>query len=516
MNIDVKAPGAGGARIEKPANRLMMEGRMSRKDLLMIKRHRWLELSSALILGVFFTIHSPKFAAAAEISLNRPRHIVFLIHGLAADKTVFGAMEPALKKGLPALNPRFDYDVVNFEYDTGNDHKDTYQFARQFAQFLEQTFASRPLRPQDRISLVAHSQGGVVAMIWLARSAAGDPEYSPRFSKYLESFVTLATPYWGAKVALFASTVKNVTDFYHVPFPFKMGKQELRDLSLGSVATLKFRRKTLAPDFQDVLRDLRGRIRPLQITGLVSSLESLHPFVTGEDEFEDDTAVPVPSGRFDYLYSATSERSGAPISYDSFRQTGTAHLMVVDSMHLTPITDHRDFPGIAQVWKSCIDDPDCEHPAYRHVLRHVAGQAVTEVGALERMTSFLIDLAIRVNGKDQLKPRDVSIQVLPSGDPLSEGVTVIKPFELYAKGIRLNELPGEQVFRAWMTGAASGGTVDRDRKVVLEVSAPGYLPRRVEAKVRPTFTTFVEFPLIPAVRAGGSLPEAAYRKSSGG
>jgi len=437
----------------------------------------------------------------------KPRHVIFLIHGIGGNKTHFGSMQQALTNVLPKLEDRYSYDVVNFEYDTANDNKDTYVFARELGNAIHAHFEASGAAPQagEKISLVMHSQGGLIGMIWMTRAFSGDAEYHPEYAPFVDGYITLGTPFWGAKIAMFAGLLKK-SPFEFISF-LPTGRVQLREMSFGSETIFRFRQRIMQEEFLPILAKMRQQVRPLHLAGVARDLKFLSPFVTGRTEYEDDTAVPLPCARFDFIYAKsdkTSYSSGDRLKWEGFGETRLSKFIVVDALHLSPFPDRKALPGLAQIPKACVNDLQCKHPTFHYVVDQLLGRPMSsDESLLAKMTSFLLDLNVRLPSGHGLSANDFKIKFKTKADDVRIG----KAVELYSKG-RSKAVRNPEYVRFYYTGTIANSFLPpeersgeeeevqfRDKVVEVSVSAPGYKTRIVEAKVRATYSTFIDLKL---------------------
>ncbi|MEQ1878154.1 MAG: hypothetical protein ABL958_16040, partial [Bdellovibrionia bacterium] len=188
------------------------------------------------------------FSACTTPSANRgpasepvPTHYIFLVHGITGDQTHFGAMKEALNVHLNRLNPQYRYDISPFDYDTKSDVKDVMDFANDINAKIMAHLKAKGFGPKDKISIVAHSQGGIVMSIWLFRLFTQVPGYGngPESVNIrpdqMDSFVTLGTPFWGSKLATFVKSTLNWGSRFKVNFdPTGIyGNKQLLDMSFN-------------------------------------------------------------------------------------------------------------------------------------------------------------------------------------------------------------------------------------------------------------------------------------------
>jgi len=451
------------------------------------------------------------FLASAE-SLAQSRHVVFLIHGIGASAKQFKTTETVLKDVMPSLDPAFSYEFVRFEYETGDDQRTTLDFAKDLGTAMAAHFSrSTPIVLGDKISLVMHSQGGVVGLLWLWNAFGATPEFHPELAPHVDGFITLGTPFWGAKIATFSHMLKDWATRFHLPFPFALGAKELREMSFGSETIFAIRLAASRPEFQEALLRIRHQIRPLSIGGIVGKLRPLAPFALGATEYEDDTAVPLPSSRFDFIFATANQPyiDGETLRFEEFQETGLANLQVVNAVHLSLTPELRHFPGIAQLPKRCARDTNCDHPTFSHIVNHLAGAPEQrDERLLKKLTGFIVDLSIRIPPDSKLKPSDVKIRFSDENyawNPFKKSlVKVGHPLELYSRG-RSKAENNPEYLRFFFTGSSyksyiqpmirAEGPEFLDRKLTFRVSAPGFKSRVIEAKVRATYTTFIELNL---------------------
>lgn len=389
---------------------------------------------------------------------------------------------------LPSFEASTQFEVVNFEYETGSPTQDTYNFAKNLGKHMHAYFKAKPLQEGDKISFVMHSQGGLVGLIWMFKAfAEADPEYYPQYAKYLTSFITLGTPYWGAKIATFASGLgKGGAPLMRA---LHFGDVELKEMNFGSGTIHRFRQHAIAPEFQAKISKIRSQVRTLNVGGAFSSFKFLNAFASGASEYEDDTAVPIPSSRFDFI-NETRDVSFAPF-------------LILDAIHLSPRPEK--ISSLTQIPKDCIKNIDCNNPSFKLVLDHILNIPIQDKTLqdsekiLKKMTAFLLDINIKVSADNKLQPSEIKITF--KKDPT---VKIGNPLELFSRGgIRLtNE---KNIFRYYYFGTALNKYIDpevrtdhipyKDSVLKMEVSAPGFKPKTVTIKVRPTYSTYIDVSL---------------------
>ena len=280
------------------------------------------------------------FAATCE-----SRNHIFLIHGIGGSAKTFGAMDDYLQKINPCITAK------NFEYDTGNSKLSTYHFSDDLNQFIEKSLVSESAGENDKISLIMHSQGGIVGSLWLHKVKTSRPD----LYKKIDSFITLSTPYWG-------STMAAVGDKFFFTLPEELdnpispvGRTELVEMSYGS-ATIQTLQQNYASIFSDT------HIRFLAIGGLKRNFNPTYG--------EDDTTVSVYSSSPDhYSVNESVDLSGNEVTaVHSFVKTNNVNFIPVTATHF-PL----EIPGVARIQDSCLVDDSCNHPAMGFIENHLHG-----------------------------------------------------------------------------------------------------------------------------------------------
>lgn len=276
-------------------------------------------------------------------------HHVFLLHGVGGSKATFGSLPTILEKEISCVRAR------TFEYKTGS-NLTTYDFAKDFQDFLNAE-KNKSLFPGDKISLIMHSQGGLVGSLWLKNFASQDPIVM----KQISSFITLSTPFWGADIAHVGKVL-----FYSLPFernflsPF--GKNELNEMSYGSSTIMD-----LAVNLDSTWEKFPN-IKPF----IVAGMKRLY----GPKLLEDDVIVPTyamnPSR---YYLSETLNLFDKPtfVPSGAFSKSRDQKMLIVSADHIK-LTQS----GVADIPKACLDDINCGHPSLKAILSQLRGEEVKQ------------------------------------------------------------------------------------------------------------------------------------------
>jgi hypothetical protein len=440
---------------------------------------------------------------------TKPRHIIFLVHGIAGSEKSFGYMNQALTSHLnnefSVEGIEYEYSVENFIYQTKSNKNNTEQFAKDLGNAIDKYFVENgAINPQDKISLIAHSQGGVVSLIWLYRATLGDVEFNSKYVEHVDSYITLGTPFWGAKMAVFGGKLKEMAKRLGDNVIPIFGDQQLHDMSFGSPVIFNFRKNAIDPEYQNVLKKMDLHIRPVNFGGAATNMKLFSPFAIGLKEYEDDSAVPLPSSHFDFIYASSFKKnykSGDILPSSSFIETHFSKHHVVDALHLSVVPSVHYWTAIADIPSECVEDAECNHPTYKYVLAHLLHipYAPSEK-LLSKMTGFILDVNVRLPDGDQLSADKIKIK-FSSND---RDILIASPMEFYNHGYSMNS--ADKTYRQfYFTGSVNNsfipqkdrgdGAAFKDKTMTATISAPGYKSRIIKAKVRPTYSTFIEINL---------------------
>ncbi|MFP5387301.1 MAG: esterase/lipase family protein [Bacteriovoracia bacterium] len=276
------------------------------------------------------------------------KHHIFLLHGIGGSKKTFGSLD----RVLGHLNPC--NRTYSFEYKTGSllTPKD---FARHFHDFVN---GLDSLGKTDKVSLVMHSQGGLVGSLWLKHLVTSK---HPLLA-HLDSFITLSTPLWGTDIADVGKKI-----FYTLPpgmvnpiSPF--GRNELNEMTYGSASVLEF-----VNDLEKTFASVPN-LRPLFIAGI----KKIHNSTLGED----DVVVPLhsmqPSRYFLKDEFSLLDKNRSPAS--AFEKSTEKPFIIVPADHIKLLGQ----PGVADIPKKCVRDFHCSHPSVLPILGHLEGKSIEQ------------------------------------------------------------------------------------------------------------------------------------------
>lgn len=177
----------------------------------------------AIFLVSLFTIaacSSLPFRGPSSVD-GKPRHVVITLHGLRGNAESYGDFHKIAKANLEAISSEYRVETYNWTFPVGamvddanvaggvwNPHLIARKFNDDF--FLGRDAKLKDLGPQDKISIIAYSMGGLMAMTWYYDSMfnfLGHPElaYSSDQQQIVlknlalvQNVVGLGAVYWGS------------------------------------------------------------------------------------------------------------------------------------------------------------------------------------------------------------------------------------------------------------------------------------------------------------------------------
>ncbi len=283
---------------------------------------------------------------------NRAKHYLVTIHGIGANKQIFGYLAPALAHHWSA-----DTDLVYlaFEYHTGNDQLTTFDFAQSLDNFLQQQISPETLSSDDQLSLVAHSQGGLVTMLWLYQAFCNHSSLLP----LIKNVITLATPFWGSKIAELGSDVYKIWKKTGKDFFLPTGQKEMNEMTFLSDTVVFMRQLFIANEYSDFSSYLKHTIQFHSCAAYSKSLGNLNYIIGDAGILESDSAVSIPSARADFYYLQDHNENyiqNEVISLDRTKLISFASFNLVNAIHHTFASIDGPLLGIAQIPKRSINN----------------------------------------------------------------------------------------------------------------------------------------------------------------
>ena len=442
------------------------------------------------------------FVYAGEVVPSKVTHTIFLIHGIGGSSKHFGKMDDALTKVLNEKNHSAKYIVKSIEYDTGNDEKNTFDFAKDINLEIMKVTASGTFKKDDKISLIMHSQGGLVGSIWLFQSISGNKEFvSPQVIEHLDAFITLGTPFWGAKSAELGRNIDGFFNSMGLDLGVPFGTKELQDMSIGSDTVYDFRMALVNPKFKKQMAFLKENVRLLNIAGTAKVLDPIGIFASGDGKYEDDGAVLLPSARFNFLFNRSIKDDYQALDRVGLVNTekiDLAPFIAVNGLHRSPVPKIKEFSDIVYVPKNCIDDENCDHPTFQYIWKHLLSKEIkVNNEKQESFNSFLIDLNVIVSNKELFKCEDIKIEFSKlDGSSLEESnIEISSFFELFSEGKnRSSKYPNQ--CRFYFTGNIKDSLENDFPAVLMKISGEGLKTRLVEVLLKSSYSSFVEINLV--------------------
>lgn len=339
---------------------------------------------------------------------HKPRHVIITVHGLSGNTLTWGHFEDVTKQYLPLVRPDTEVVISNFIYPTGQSEKlSTFDFANKLNEHIEKLFRDQPIQPDDRISLVGHSQGGIVSYIWFFSRILND-HLDQTYISHVESIITLGTPFWGSKLAtmLTDKRIPNIVPIINLLAETPITRRELVDMSFGSDSLHTFRQLAIKMDTDPALQARLQAlpVRLINIMGVLPQKESnifanrnansvskfarkLVGYIydlfqttaeTGTSRVESDIAVMIPSGRWNFIYAEPQVvKTGSNViasesfhHFKNFTERDRSKFLFTESVHLP--FDNDNTLSMAYINESCMKVETCDHPTYRYVLEQLA------------------------------------------------------------------------------------------------------------------------------------------------
>ncbi len=441
------------------------------------------------LLTVFLLFLRLSIAFASEKQCKGFHHI-FLVHGIGSkSERTFGHLKATFLAQFKREEIKC-HKIHLFNYDTGNDEKSAIHFSIDFQKKVN----SLVNKSTDKLSIVAHSQGGIVSLLWMIKSYQREKLYSPSFVDNVVSFTTLSTPFWGAGVA-------SIGNFLRAPYYLPFGKTELREMSYGSDTISKlfnFFTEAQTSYYED---KLRNNIRVLNIGGILQSLSPLQKLGLRTRGLENDLVVSAPSSRLGFLVAKdkrTQYSENDIWGNNEFLKKDFGEFHIVKAGHFR--APYFNLKGTAKIPKKCIKDFNCNHPTLKAIYNNVMEYPLELNRKLAlKMTSFRININVNLpnewldtHTQDEIKVKfirnknDVAKTSKRSGrlSHVSEDMIQAR-FHYFGS---LKEKPEMKL--------AKGIWYPSQKYLKIKLEAPGLKPRILKVLVKQTYTTFITVNMI--------------------
>ena len=426
------------------------------------------------------------------------RHFVFLIHGIGGrGRTTFSylkhALDYRLNDGEKDTSKQCNR-AIHFDYKTGDDRYTTIDFAKAFSNFLDDVYSkSYSIQDSDKISIVAHSQGGLVGMQWMIQNYSGNPGFINNYIDKMESFTTLSTPFWGASIANIA---KSFSAHRYTPF----GRKELEEMSYGSDSIFNFYTHFREINDLDIMKPISKNVRLSNVGGYQGAPNILRKLRISAKLFENDTTVPVTSSRMSFINNRSIKENyneNDIVNSKMFKITADFPYYLVKAGHFKAKV--VGLKGIAKIPFDCIDNEKCIHPSFNLIINNLLNNnEKPKIKRLKYIESYRGNIIVNLpkwwvekypNRKVKVKLKKMSRRVARLGSRR-------------AKRSRVNKDPKQQMF--FFSGTIkTKKEYDKNKDLIMPssvikatIKAKGLRTRIVYLKVKASYTTFSEINLI--------------------
>lgn len=418
-------------------------------------------------------------------------HYVVTIHGIGANKQIFGQLEQALEL---YRNSDFKISYIAFEYQTGNDQLTTFDFSESLDLFLRKFFSSKKLLLDDKISIVSHSQGGLIAILWLYQAFKDKSPLLP----FINSVTTLATPFWGSKIAELGSDVYKMWRKTGKNFFLPTGQKEMSEMTFVSDTTIFIRHLFFAQEFQDFANFLKSTIYFNCIGAYAKSLGNLN-YIFGEAGIqESDSAVSIPSARADfyYLYDPSIDyKDNEIMPLERTTLTKLSAFSLVNAIHHTFASIEGPLLGIAQIPKRSLVD-FYYHPTLPILMSALdkkswAIESDENIATDNKLKFFILDFNLVFNEEKIPLIEDIKISFNKlNGERLKWNEISIgwTPFHV-ADYKRASKQYRNQIrfsFHGQIKNQASSYFL------LISIETKEYRTRKIETLVRPSYSTYLD------------------------
>lgn len=421
---------------------------------------------------------------------NNKKYFLFSLHGIGATKEIFAYLAPAL-----AAHWQRDEELVYipFDYHTGQDNLTTHDFAKSFGAFVDSSLKSTPLKAGDKISIIMHSQGGIIGLLWLEQIFSIK---SPLIS-YLDSFITLATPFWGSKVAEIGNEVRRIWDLTGKPFFLPTGKKELSEMAFQS-DTINYLRQIFIDQKHEEFRNFYSKkLRTLNIAAFSKMLGGLNHIVGEAGIYESDRAVSIPSARTDFYFYQSLNMDYLDedlIPLNEIKHTELSPFYLINAVHHTYAPNDGPIVGIAQIPKECISTTYA-HGAFGIILNHLHCHEISQESSLiAELKFFILDINLHVENGTDIDLKDIAINFTQlNGDKIKWSEITIGWILVNRPDYKKRSETDPNQCRFNYQGQIKNGADNYLFKTAIELK--GYRTRNLEVMVRPGFSTFIDITL---------------------
>lgn len=352
-------------------------------------------LLSILVLSSCETFNLNALRGPASV---KPKHYIVTLHGLNGAPESFAALLPVLEVHLSQINPNYEVVTKNFKYSSGLKEAEIERFVSEYENFLSQEIPV--LNDGDKISMIAHSQGGLVSYIWYLKTLDGVDLRQRAYMERIDGFVTLGAPFWGSDTTYILKKFIPIDDLKDFVFDkMHLNGQESIDIASASEKIYGYFSKMAQKSYVNFYYDPRM----LNLSAVVPAIKGdeaipkskFFKFITSMKRklvkvfdyhlnvgtrWESDQVVNVASSRLGFYYYSDAitrhvsreKRNNLVMDdfdYSRFFKTDPKFILV-EGVH-NKSGGYGDY-AMAAIPEKCVKPDQCKHPTYVHILKHLA------------------------------------------------------------------------------------------------------------------------------------------------
>ncbi len=229
----------------------------------------------------------------------------------------------------------------------------------------------------------------------------------------------------------------------------------------------------------------------------------------GAKYWESDTTVPIPSARFDSIYTvdrSTQYADGQTTSIENTQQSQFAPLLIVNAMHASPIP--AEIPDMVEVPEICIYNLKCKHPTIKYIYDHLAGYPIPEFGngvPGNHLGGYMVSFKLNFPAGVTAATQNIGIQMISPAHASDYRVVFREKNDTISNGVVISSKAPNSYMRTDSghikyknhLAVASKNVRKNGQEVTIVIKAEGYRTRYVQTLIKPTYSTYVEVDLIP-------------------
>jgi len=359
------------------------------------------------ILALFF-LSLASFSSFSSVSSCNDESLnnFILIHGIGGNVESFGEMKNTIPNDLECAV------VHEYAYATEDSLLTPEDFARGLNTFISKIPWSGKRKD---LNLIAHSQGGLISLIWIVKSLKNEEGYSSESAKRVNTYTTLSTPFWGSDFALMGDYTffgLGLKDNSISPF----GKKQLELMQYGSSYFRDMIEVLISPENEFIRNYLKNDIRILNVKATLPKVSSFTNSI-GAQFFEGDAIVNLPSMTLNFNFAellnedySTDKNETAIIKENhlaSESYTYGSHMFIGPGVE-----------AVAEVPIECLSVSDCNHIAYKNFKDFYLKNIVNSDSKIESdLQGFELHVIVELpENHEEDTTRDMKINIIPSED----------------------------------------------------------------------------------------------------